>query len=441
MLDASLREIKHPQFRSMKLSVLVVWILLLCSVFLNVILEIGVGGWYSDGSFGIDKTIRISSVFILFMFFCYASLNKSFIRKIHTPALSVFVFSYLFLILYVLSSMVNGYGISSEHMRLFIYIFAMGLTTSGNLRFSHENFCVFFKLFFLITLTFMLFEIGDIFLNGIFAARFGIGIVDPNYLSAVISIALIYPLMVMLTSNKLSEIIIAALASMLLIVFKLLTGSTGGVLSLIVTFVSMLIMLNGRQGNRYVTYLALSIFFPAFILSIFLPEIFSQAFYRILAVVNNDVEIMSQSVDSRMIQYQKFFALILQDNFSYVFGVSSEKITSFIGQELHNSFLRPILAGGIFSFILFLFLNAYVFVIGKRATVRYRRLGLRNENLLSVLLLSFFVGWCFQSLTVPQETLPLFWAYFSIILLLNKNASQRYFEISNPINCFSSMRN
>lgn len=404
-------------------SVLFVWLIFLIFPFLNIFLGIGTGEWNRNIDKGNFDLLFKGGLFLLTVFLYFLIVIFSENNKHNKKILKLNIFSFILLLFYILSSIYNDSESISEHYRLAVYIFLFFITSTAKLPFQINKLVYFTKFYTysVIILFIIIISRGGFDSTDYVFFRLGHGFVDSNLLAATINLGFIYPIYILLNEPKLINRFKYYFLITLLIVMNIMTFSNGGLISLVLLFSSIFYYLSSNNSIKYFRKYAYFTISFILIFLIFNAQLIESVFPRISNLFDFNSKVGQESLGSRIIQYNNLFK-VLTNGFSFVFGVSSGQITTYIGQEMHNSFLRPILAGGLFSFISFIFLNMISLNMYRKSIKSFKYLRQNLGTNVSILFFSCYIAWLFQAFTLPYESIPLFWFYFSISAILYRKS-------------------
>ena len=377
------------------------WSILLAMPYLNIFLKVGTGEWNRTGS---NLDIRIKSVVVLLiMSVAVLSILKKRDLSLNRLILRFLIPSLFMLACYISSDFVNNnVFMSGEHIRLSSYVFCFiftSLAISGRVRLNQvlEG----LRMFFWLTMVFVVLCV--IFDKQNESQRLGSGFVDSNYLGATLTLGLIYPASIFSRSSFFQKFLLI-LAGMSIFYAIILTGSNGALLNIGI----VVLFLNIRASfASLIKIFGIVLFLVA---GLFVASATSEL--RILALLSGESSAVNESVGSRLSQYINFFETFGQNLLT---GIGSQRIPEVIGQEMHNSILRPALSGGLIALL------SWLIILRNFSQILLER---RVGRLLG----AFYGGWLVQSLTLPQETLTIFWFLFTIMLavIIHKRSLRKF---------------
>ena len=399
--------------------ILILWAILMLMPYYNIIFDIKTGGWFRDeNSSFLDRYIKF---FIIFSGLIVFFFKKFFTRSIYVISkniLNLRILVFIMLFGYILSSFVNNRTFElSNHYRFILLSIFFAISISSiikpvNFNLLHKYFWGYF-LISIIILTYIFIFIFD----GSDLQRFGFTYVDPNYLSAILNISLISLFTTIFNKNSFFQFVLFFALILLVLYFKILTYSSGGFISLLIMTITAIFFRynNSDADTQLITYF----FFFLVVVSVllFFNDVIENLFPRLSLLTNSSGDIYAESVESRISQYDSFF-LLLKNNFDYFIGISIEKIPIAVGQDLHNSFLRPLVAGGFLPFISFILINFICVKYYIKSLTITKKLRQKNNYNLTLVIFCSYLGWIIQSLTLPFETLELFWFFFVFSVVL-----------------------
>lgn len=227
--------------------------------------------------------------------------------------------------------------------------------------------------------------------------RAGAEVTDPNLLRAVLNIFSISSLTIYFLYKSLFIKLFAFLTFLLIQAGGMLTFSNAGFLSIVISLFTLYFLIGLENRKKYVLLVSLILFFA--LISIVISGAGDILFYRLKL---SDQATLQSSIYSRIAQYEAFLDLIKNKPAVVLTGVGSAMLPEKLGIELtlHNSLLRPLAIGGILSFIGYLYLF-YLTFSNFRKAIKY----ISNDKLktISIFFFAGFLGWTFQSLTLPFE--------------------------------------
>ena len=377
------------------------WSILLAMPYLNIFLKVGTGEWNRTGS---NLDIRIKSVVVLLiMSVAVLSILKKRDLSLNRLILRFLIPSLFMLACYISSDFVNNnVFMSGEHIRLSSYVFCFiftSLAISGRVRLNQvlEG----LRMFFWLTMVFVVLCV--IFDKQNESQRLGSGFVDSNYLGATLTLGLIYPASIFSRSSFFQKFLLI-LAGMSIFYAIILTGSNGALLNIGI----VVLFLNIRASfASLIKIFGIVLFLVA---GLFVASATSEL--RILALLSGESSAVNESVGSRLSQYINFFETFGQNLLT---GIGSQRIPEVIGREMHNSILRPALSGGLIALL------SWLIILRNFSQILLER---RVGRLLG----AFYGGWLVQSLTLPQETLTIFWFLFTIMLavIIHKRSLRKF---------------
>jgi hypothetical protein len=236
--------------------------------------------------------------------------------------------------------------------------------------------------------------------------RSGTEIMDTNILGAFLNMTSMVAIAGFMTAQRRWKL--AFLAALLLSqAGRFFTFSTGSFYSMVLSFFVAAILLWKYDRPSFRQFLMLSLVVVAiFSVVIFATGTFETFFYRIKI---SDEYVWRSSIYSRMIQYEDYARLVSNDPARVLYGFGGSWLQySNNGLAFHNSYLRPLVNGGLpalagFLFLWFLTLRNYMRAI--------RNSG--NKMLaVSILMFAAFMGWSFQAATLPADASVIQWFFF-----------------------------
>ena len=365
----------------------------------NVFFEIGTGYWDRGES---NTDIFIKRVLVLMILsiggFSAAFGAARFTRK----KLKMVLLAFLFLSGYWLTEFLFASGrVTSELLRLTSYVSAFIVTISVVRLVDKKILINVSKYIWIILVTYLL---SSILSGSLGRGRLGSEYIDANYFGAILILGLAYPYYNLKCGSKTSW---RTTLSIPILVFGVIaTGSSGALLNMII--VTYVFFSRGLIAKLAIWSPVLLVLFLVIVNNSISLDI------RSARLLDSGSETYELSVGTRLNQYNRLGAALLNGELNPWFGIGGSNIKAVIGQELHNSILRPYLAGGIIS--LFSWLSLIIVFLRLQVVST-------EFNILRAL----FVGWLFHSLTLPQETLPLFWFLFTLMSIsYEENSIDRF---------------
>ncbi len=250
--------------------------------------------------------------------------------------------------------------------------------------------------------------------------RAGAKTTDSNLLGAVLNIASVAVLIGCLIQNNLLSKIFFLSLLIIIQAARFATFSTGSLLSLVITVIAAMCLLKKYHAEMLKPFLKIVLFVIfVFIIMILRTGLSNTVFYRVL--LSDDV-VKGSSIDSRVGQYKEYIEYIKEKPANLILGIGSVNArTMSTGGQIHNSYLRPLVEGGIVAFGCFLFLwwrclKDFFFSIKTSQT---------NEvhHIVSIFFFASFIGWSFQAGTVPSDISTIQWFFFILAYMLRHSAS------------------
>ena len=333
--------------------VILSWVIILMAPYYNVIFEVGSGRWYAEeGGNRSSILVRVAPILLVtgsFIFF----VAPLFRIPISSIQLAAYFLAIIMVLSYAASSLYYNGALYQDDARLTSQVTLFITSSMGIYFFPLKKAETLFRWIFILSLIFCASIPINILLFGEYTSnlpRLGAGIIDANFLSATLNLAFIFIMYQLMISKK--RFVLLVLSFLVLSTGKLMTGSNGGIVGLIamIFFALFLVKKRSQMTRLYKSLTAISL--VMFFTMLTQPALLDALFSRFLALLTVDELVLAQSVGSRMKQYSNFFDLT-NDWRTFLLGVSAQRIPLEIGQDLHNSILRALLAGGFLAMMSF----------------------------------------------------------------------------------------
>jgi hypothetical protein len=250
--------------------------------------------------------------------------------------------------------------------------------------------------------------------------RAGTDIVDANSLGAVLNIMSLSALGCYLVAKGVLEKMLFFIAFLVEQAARFTTFSSGSFISFVLSILVLLYFMRKYDKKMFKQYIVV-VWVGAAVMfgGMLYYGLIETAFYRLTL---SDDNVYEASVGSRWGQYVDLVKIITEEPQVFLVGVGPALIKYKMsnGLDFHNSYIRSLLSAGIIGFVCFMYLwwrsmRNYLQAIG----YAYQK----NESaVLYVILCSMFIGWSFQSATVPADTSVVFWFYLILAYSLDNKA-------------------
>lgn len=251
--------------------------------------------------------------------------------------------------------------------------------------------------------------------------RAGTETTDTNYLGAILNIVSVAVLIGCLIQNKLLSKILFLSLLVIIQCARFATFSTGSLLSFVITVIAAICLLEKYRMETLKPFLKTVLFLTfLFIILIWRTGLLTTIFYRVLL---SDDTVKQSSINSRVDQYKEYIEFIKEKPASLILGIGTANARTMLGTggHFHNSYLRPLAVGGIVAFGCFLFLwwhclRDFIFSI---------KTSQENEvhHMVSIFFFASFIGWSFQSGTLPADASTIQWFFFIFAYLLRHGSN------------------
>jgi hypothetical protein len=241
--------------------------------------------------------------------------------------------------------------------------------------------------------------------------RAGVDRVGTNRLGAVLNLASLVVIAGFFVEKK-TYIRVLFLAGLIIAqIGRFMTFSTGSFLNIVIALMVALFMLWIYEREIFRKALKLiTVVVVLFVVVILISGTGDLLFYRLM--MSDDIVLMS-SVYSRINLYAGFLSLVSSEPGGLLFGFGTAELPSLMGtgdHDIHNSYLRPLAAGGIIGFLSFLVLYGLCF--------RNFILSIRSAHadkpfrIVCIFFFAAFMGWSIQAGLNPSDTGIIMWFFF-----------------------------
>lgn len=261
--------------------------------------------------------------------------------------------------------------------------------------------------------------------------RAGLEVTDPNYVGALLNILSLSGIYLFLTTGNFLAEYLSILAFLIIQVDRVFTFSNGSLVNSIISLLLLIALIDDKKYKKklYIIFgflILLTIF-------IFISNLKKILFYRI-PYWGESLE-AQRSFLSRFEQLTQFTKLINDNPLLLLYGLGSARLPIALGlnHTIHNAPIRSLAIGGILSFSSFLCLWLLTYKNFKHSIKHCK-----NEKLkiMLIILLSAFIGWSVQSLTLPADVSALNLFFWSLAYSLantvresfNINTSKLHYE-------------
>jgi O-antigen ligase len=232
--------------------------------------------------------------------------------------------------------------------------------------------------------------------------RAGIEISDPNMLAVFFNICFFPALGFLIIEKAFIKKLFFMISILVIILGRAHTFSNAGWIGMIIGSISLLLILDKKY--KKIAFKYLSILAICFFILIYALNINKTILYRLLL---SDKYVRQSSIESRLLQYSALKELLSKKPYLILTGIGSTPEQPEIYQAnemtLHNSFLRPLLVGGLIAFLSYILINIEITIIFVKAYKNYKNIR-KDVYLLIMCFFSSYVTWAFQSLTIPAES-------------------------------------
>ena len=244
--------------------------------------------------------------------------------------------------------------------------------------------------------------------------RAGTGIIGANFLGSLLNLATLASIAGYLTVSKVQYkplFFFAIIGSQL---GRFTTFSSGSFFSIIISvFVLLLLLRTYDRKNYVVTVKALFVASCVLLGAVIISGTGEVVLYRLFL---SDEYVMSSSIGSRLEQYEAYIALISKDPWGLLvgYGAADFPVVYGLSMTMHNVFVRSLAIGGVVCFTAF---TALWYLSFKNFTY-----DIKSEDglyrTISICFFAAFIGWTFQSLTLPAFASTLQWFFFILAYAL-----------------------
>jgi hypothetical protein len=354
----------------------------------------------------VKKNLSIQKEFnkYLLLFGCYAFpyfihfliSGRSNFQLHNTVAVKELVLFLSVIFIFIIVSMSKFTNINFYFLNQFIFLFGFILSI--------------FSIWF--SITYMPEKYVNMFVGDIIRA--GTEVTDPNLLGAILNIFSLASIGSFLISKSLIIKSFSLLSFLTSQAGRTLTFSNGALLSIVISLFILVVLLDRK--NRKKIIILTTIIVTTFLIVVYVFDLFDIIFYRLML---SDESVKQSSVYSRVDQYISFWSLINENPYVLLYGVGSARLPDLLGLPvtLHNSFLRPLAIGGILSFLGYIGLCWLTY-----KNFKYSLTHCNDEKLklIIIVLFSGFIGWLFQSLTVPFDASGVNLFFWSIVYSIKR---------------------
>lgn len=240
--------------------------------------------------------------------------------------------------------------------------------------------------------------------------RSGSEFVSTNSLGAVLNLTTLCAICAVVFANRKSYKVFFLFSAIISQIGRLTTFSNGSLINIIVALMVLLIFFwSMKQINvKNILYSGIIIITAITVFTVVSGK--TELFFKRLIISDNSG--IQVSLMSRMRQYDGVINLFDNEPLRLLYGTGAAKSPTLLGTglTLHNAYLRPLVETGIFGFLAFMYIWAnslrYFFLAVKHSS------GEKERQILFIFLLSAYIGYSVQIITVPYTTSATLWFFF-----------------------------
>lgn len=259
--------------------------------------------------------------------------------------------------------------------------------------------------------------------------RAGLQVTNPNYLAAFFNLFTFIALAGYFTATRRNMRAFYLTTAAAAFIARFFTFSNGSLLSLAASTLFIIVVARRPGSEIYSRFARGALAVVILLAAVMIPTgLHQSAFARLKP---GGFHLDRSSIGSRIEQYEAYGKLVEKEPSSLLWGVGAADLPGRLtGLDLHNSYLRPLAAGGVFAFTGFLGL---VYLCCRNFKGAIKKAGTRGSavSTLSLFLYAAFVGWIVQAATLPNDSGTLFWFFFITGYVLNRTAAHEM--LSRPL--------